>query len=614
MKRTLVIFEEYANRSEKNIDSVMCWNSYVESASNSEYSILKIVEENSSKLKKQYLNLIYRLGKLKINGDTVVEHFKIRNSFSLWWMMPLSEKCNYSKSTQINDVIKLMALIDWLKNKNYSNIIFFGSNEDLANSIKLMSIEASIDFSYRKEKNARLVKSFYRKLPRIVQAIVWLSKYYYTRLPLKGVGLSLEKNKKPLTLFVSYFDNLHLNSLKNGIYKSHYWGGLPKLLEDELLPSNWLHIYVQSGTINSPTDAAKILRKFNNINKKKHVFLDSFLSINLIFKVFNDWLRLSGITTLEREIKLNLGCYYPLLMSDVQKSLYGMEVVSNIITFNLFEKSMQYFSYQVKGFFLYEGQGWEYGLVSAWKNFGNGHITGVTHTPLKYWDLRFFSDQNLYAKNKENLINFPNYLAANGEFSKSLLIKGGIPSEKVIELEALRYGFLENFNNANHYNKELISNCLLVVTDYVWDSTKYQLEMLEKALLDTSHTFKIIIKPHPNCPIPEKYKLSFDYQISSTPIGELLKYTQIVFSSNATSASVDAYSAGKSTIIMLDPKTLNLSPLNGVKGVSFVANSKELVLALASCFDLTNKSLFNNRREFFFIDKELSKWRKALFL
>ena len=58
----------------------------------------------------------------------------------------------------------------------------------------------------------------------------------------------------------------HHNSLKNGIYKSHYWGGLPKLLEDELLPSNWLHIYVQSGTINSPTDAAKILRKFNNIN------------------------------------------------------------------------------------------------------------------------------------------------------------------------------------------------------------------------------------------------------------------------------------------------------------------------------------------------------------
>jgi surface carbohydrate biosynthesis protein (TIGR04326 family) len=320
------------------------------------------------------------------------------------------------------------------------------------------------------------------------------------------------------------------------------------------------------------------------------------------------------MTIVEKKVKLKLGCYYPLLMSDIKESFYGVNMVSNLLTFNLFERSMQYFSHQTKGFFLYEGQGWEYGLVSAWKNFGNGQITGVSHTPLKYWDLRSFFDPRSYVKNKKNLVNFPDFLAVNGEFYKSLMIEGCFPSDRVVELEALRYGYLENFSNTKCCNKKLRSNRLLVVTDYMWDNTKYQLEVLEKALLNTDHILEIIIKPHPNCPIPKNYNLSFDYQVLSDPIEKLLQSAQVVFSSNATSASVDAYSTGKKIIVMLDPNGLNLSPLNGVKDVFFIGSPGELSLAFDSYFDMENNDIINNREKFFIIDNELPRWKKVLIL
>jgi surface carbohydrate biosynthesis protein (TIGR04326 family) len=611
----LSIYEDRQKVSKEKIGSIIYWNGYEESISRKEYSILQLVERNSDKLRLKYLSLIYDLGKLSIGNRNIIELLKVRNNFSYWSMTLLFEKCNFSKSPEINDIIKLMALEKWLKEKNYNRIIFFGSNIKLANAIELMSIKQSVEFRHTKSKKKKLNTSisryFYRRLPHPIQATLWLIKYIFTRWPLRGVGLSKNNNtRSPSILFISYFDNLNPKVLSEKIYQSKYWGALSELLEDNSYSSNWIHIYAQDEVVKSPKDAAKLLNKFNNLNQKNHVFLDSFLSIGLLFSLLKDWLKIRNRRLVEKKIKFELGFYYPLLMSDIKKSLYGVDSISSLLFFNLFEKSMKYFPNQTKGFYLYEGQGWEYGFISAWKGSGSGLLTAVSHTPLKYWDLRTFFDSRLFSDTNNNLINFPDYLAVNGHFSKSLLVDSNYPKDRIIELEALRYGYLENISSSN---KKLQSNCLLVVTDFQWCNTKFQLEILEKALLKSSNKFNVIIKTHPNCPIPENYKISFDYQVAKDTMENLLQSSDVVFSSNTTSASVDAYSANKRIIVMLEPNTLNLSPLKGMKEICFISTPSELSTAIDLFFNDID-IISEERINYFFLNKDLPKWKELLLL
>ena len=50
-----------------------------------------------------------RLGKIKLNGRTLINHLELQSGFNYWWMTLINEKCNWSKSLWINDAIRLLA-------------------------------------------------------------------------------------------------------------------------------------------------------------------------------------------------------------------------------------------------------------------------------------------------------------------------------------------------------------------------------------------------------------------------------------------------------------------------------------------------------------------------
>ena len=73
-------------------------------------------------LRTKYLSLIYEFGEAKVNGKRIIDHLIIRQNFSYWWMTPVAEKCNFAKSPQIDNIIKLMALEQWLQDNKYKKI------------------------------------------------------------------------------------------------------------------------------------------------------------------------------------------------------------------------------------------------------------------------------------------------------------------------------------------------------------------------------------------------------------------------------------------------------------------------------------------------------------
>ena len=73
------------------------------------FSITKFVEDNSLLLRTKYLKWVFELGEININGKSLIENLKIRENLSFWWLTQISEKCNFAKSPQIDNVIKLFA-------------------------------------------------------------------------------------------------------------------------------------------------------------------------------------------------------------------------------------------------------------------------------------------------------------------------------------------------------------------------------------------------------------------------------------------------------------------------------------------------------------------------
>ena len=149
---------------------------------------------------------------------------------------------------------------------------------------------------------------------------------------------------------------------------------------------------------------------------------------------------------------------------------------------------------------------------------------------------------------------------------------------------------------------------MLVAGDYLRENTYKQLNLLSSAITDVNQSIRIIIKPHPACPVNIGDFPSLRGELSTRPIQELMKISDVVYTSLVTAVAVDAYCAGLPVITFLDGKTLNVSPLRDTKGVYFVTNSK----TLAKAIDTLKVTDSDQKKNYFYLDSGLPGWHKWL--
>ena len=68
-------------------------------------SIFGFIEQDKQALKSEFVEYIYDLGKTEIHSMTIEDRLEIKNGFSYWWMTIIAEKCNFSKSPQIDNLL-----------------------------------------------------------------------------------------------------------------------------------------------------------------------------------------------------------------------------------------------------------------------------------------------------------------------------------------------------------------------------------------------------------------------------------------------------------------------------------------------------------------------------
>jgi surface carbohydrate biosynthesis protein (TIGR04326 family) len=592
------------------------WRSYGESG-NLLYSMPKLVEEQADTLRVRYLSWIYELGEKHIEGKRLVDHLKLRPGFSYWWMTLIAEKNNAYKSFQIVDVLKLLVLEELVVTRSVAKIILVSGNKPLAQTFRLWCKNTGLSFDWQPLQESRettsIIRRLYSSLPLPLQTVIALVRYIRQHWPLKQQNAAAGTEMT----FVDYLIHLDQKALTNGRFASNFWTDLVGTLDRSGEKVNWLHRYVQHEAVSSARQARDLIVRFNQsaTERQFHTCLDRALGFSVVLAALIDcsrliWmsLRLNKINRqfCPTESKLDL---WPLFRQDWRNSMLGPTAILNCLELNLFERTISRLPHQKLCVYLQENQVWEMALIYAWRAAGHGRLIGVPHSTVRFWDLRFFYDPRSYQRTGKNDVPLPDKMALNGPATMKAYRKGGYPENQMVEVEALRYLSLGNQSPARgktEGNAGILR--VLVLGDYLIATTQQQMQWMEAAAQGLPADTRYVVKPHPFCAIKSSDCPSLQMEITNAPLAELIADCDVVFTSNITSAAVDAYCAGLPVVTVLDGNSFNMSPLRGLMGVMYVTNHTELVAALLTARDCARVM----PEPYFCLDKGLPRWRKLL--
>lgn len=586
---------------------ILLWNIYQKNQKNSNlYSIPYVLENESDKYRKKYLDLIDTLSQIKFKNITISKFFEIEDGFSLWWMNLSLEK-NYGKSPNLCDSVKIIALEDCLElNKNYQ--IFYSSNtpNNLIQYLKKISKSSNSfltdQFNTRAKFYNIAIKDF---LPNLLLGFISFLRF----IKFCG-GLKFRKNKIVNDAKLYFFDYfLHIDKNKDKKFDSGYWGELFEKLEDWKKSALITHLYVPSQAYPNIKKAKDEIKELNNITDSylKHNSIE-YITFPLALKVFYNLIK-NAITYLffisfKYNKKISCKELRPVffLWKEVTNSIYGSIAVQNLFYFYFILDFVHTVKNNSKLIYLMENQGWEKALLYLWKKNKLGKAFGVAHATIRYWDLRY-----AYSKEQSGFESdecYPDFVAANGELASKQLIKFGHNPVKLVQVEALRFSNLPKIDFFDNSPQHV----LLVFTDYLETVSKFQMRILEQSATFLQN-FRIIVKPHPAYPILIEEYPKLNFEISNKRADYLLSQASIVFSSNITSAAIEAYYLGLPIVSSRDPKDLNLSPLFGIEGIKFVSSSEELKNSIDE-FNL--KQTGGKRNDVFNFHDELSIWKTLI--
>lgn len=596
------------------LEEVLCWKSY--SQKQNVGSILQYVENHAVVLRAKYLSFIHNLGESRVNGKRLIDHLTFEDGLSYWWMTLFVEKSLYR--SPIADAIRLFAFEEIVIQQKPGKIKLVSDNRWLHETISGLCRGMGIDYEWEQrpiEQQSLNRNRIYQSLPVVIQALLSLARYLRVGWPFKRAMTSGWFKGSQALFLCGYFANIVPEEAATGHFHSRYWEDLHGLLQQMGIKGNWLH---HNAATTSDT-ALEWVQHFNRNRQDEgfHTFLNAYLSWLVAFRVLKHWLWLSLTCWRLRDIKdafLVPGTYlslWPLMQEYWETSMWGPAAISNLFSIELFDAALRDLPQQKKGLYLCEGNSWERAMIHAWRKHGHGQLIAVAHATVRFWDLGYYTDPNTIQSADQHPIPQPDLTALNGKAAIDAYLSVDHPKETIVECEALRYGYLNNIRAGNtHTQTEGNAVKVLILGDLLLSSTIKLMKLIEATVPRMAGHFTYTVKPHPVCPVKPADFPGIDITLVTEPLGKLLKGFDIAFSSNSTTAAVDAYLAGLPVVVMLDDNELNISPLRGQTGVRFVSTPEELAEAIQSpgLWAATNP----DRNEFFFLDPDLPRWRRLL--
>lgn len=598
---------------------VYSWNGYGEQPG--VVPLLLYCELHAMRLRTKYLAWIYELGESHIKGKRIIDWLSFQDGLSYWWMTLLVEKSPYK--SPISDAIRLIALAEIVDENKPSSVHLVSGNHKLKAAVAEMCSSRQVTFKYthRGESIAPALnlRSFSRKLPKTIQALASFIRYVTARRAMKSTKKRDWLSGEHAVFICSYFFNISADLAKKREFHSRYWEGLHGLMRDLDIRCNWLQMYVAHDAVPDAKAAIDLANAFNKnpVHGDMHAFLESYLDWRIVCRVIVRWFGLNLIFWRLRTIENNQGLGKPtsylwqLMREDWKNSLVGTYAFNNLVSIELFDAAMQDAPHQKKGFYLCENQSWERAFNHAWKKYGHGQLIAVPHSTVRFWDLRYYLDYRTFKSTQLHAIPSPDATALNGDAAIGAYKDAHYPEVEMVPCEALRFIYLNKriFGGGTTKKKNEQVN-VLVLGDYSPESTNKMVRLLEMALPYMTLAVSFTIKSHPGYMIDVLAHPALKFSINQAPLEDIMGNFDVAYSCNMTSAAVDAYLGGLPTVVMLDEKELNFSPLRGQSDVHFVSSAAELAMELESASLRLPTQVLN--KGFFFLDPDMPRWKKLL--
>jgi surface carbohydrate biosynthesis protein (TIGR04326 family) len=585
-------------------------------------SIPDYIELHSDRIRSKYVKFVYELAEKDFNGITLAEHFDFEG-YSLWWMSTIVEK-NLVKSPEISDCIKLIALQEIISTNKPAILSLDSTDKSLKKAIANLCYDYNIQFE--DASKGSILKNSTRKLlvPAFVRGIIYLFNVVWKFWPLRKLNRYSWHIGADQVFIFSQFINFELNKIPPYI-NSKYWEIFPEFLKEKGVKMNFMNIFHFNHLTPDTKSAMSVLERINDStaqHNQLHQFLYKSLSFRLIIRVLLNFISLTFKTKFREEenllrsedLKIN---FWPLLENDWNDSLKGSVLAENLFFIALIDKCIKDLPQQKLGIYLQENNGWERAFIQAWKTYQKSNLIGVPHTTIRYWDLRYIDEEQIFAQSNGLKLPRPDFIVVNGPAASKVLLGSGFNPEEILEGEALRYLKDEPAIDEEQaiWNKKILKSSkkrIILCGDIDSNSTIAMLECVESALSSIKASgrhldLNVVYKSHPVTKVDlKKFEIPFLNE-TKEDLNQILPLFDIMIATDSTSAGVEAYLAGLKVIVFIYSQRVNFSPLKGVDGVLFVSNEQSLSKIL-----LSEDLLHNNVKPepFFWTDKKLPKWSK----
>lgn len=578
------------------------------------------VEDNCYTLRSRYINFISAKGYEKIHGNCLIDLFKIRDDFSYWWMTEFVEKQHYGRHSPIYSVLKLMILDDFLSKEKgkIKRITINGIKEDYVAKIlsKWSHLNGIELIGCNNENKKNKLRDNFLTIGSFLKAIAFLFWLYLRNFRFKPLNI-----KKAYTLsFWGYLLNFNGAEIEKSGFRSQYWTELVRYFEKENIQVSWMHIWLKSSSSSSISlkESFNGLKKFmGNYPNSFHHIINGKISFKILFSSLRDFLSIRKLSDVIKDVSFNernggmdyMYAYQAMFAKDT-KSAQGMW---NILCLNLFETLLAKLPFQKVGFYLQENASWEAAFLYAWRRYKHGDIIGIPHATIRFWDLRYFTNENQYSSIQSK--PKPDLIAVNSPYAKKELMSFITNQNDIIELEALRYLHLSKsrLSKVKKSNKSKLK--LLIAGDYDVNSSENLLKLFTSLPKCTLEKFNIFYKGHPGSENGFQFDFgSYGIKLVNEQLDKLIFQCDVVCTTNSTSIAVEGFSIGIEVLSHLNWDALNMSPLKGMSGIKFFTETTELDKMLIEISKKNFDMGINERKpnDYFYTDLDINKWKSIL--
>jgi surface carbohydrate biosynthesis protein (TIGR04326 family) len=579
-------------------------------------SLTQYVDAHGEDVRREYLAWAHDLGLAEVAGRRLCERFTAKGAGSLWALSQFVEQSTWNQPS-LEKIVKLLGFERLMTELAPKLVRFSGWDHDLSRVLEVLCRQRFIEYRWdrRQPPPATGRRRVRRALPHTVRGLAMLGYLTMNRLRLRKPRQNASANVRRVLFCAPFFNhNVRLHEARN--FTSRYWTVLPHLLVQSGWDVHWLHLFYRHDKIPNARSAAVVLRQVNRESPESgtHSFVESYLPVRAFFRIFFSWCRLAaesvrvGMRLRSRFDSNPRESFWPLLRHDWANAFRGAECVTNLVYAQSFDGALRSLPRQDEGVYLMENQGWERALARAWNAHGHGRLSGVAHSTIRFWDLRYHCDPRRYEPYGRRLLSGPGTVIFNGQVARrSYLATSGV-REKLADCEALRYLHLVR-GTPCELDRDMPLR-LLVLGDFLPNSTDGLLRLVSGACATLSIPIQTWVKPHPNCPVDPKAYPKLNLRVSNDPIPQLVSSAHLVMASNTTSAAVDAYIGGGRILVYDNQRGMNLSPLRALPGVTFVHNAANLAMAIERLWSGSGGELITRTQDFYYIDAQLPRWRE----